>query len=48
MEKIRSICERAIAVAGYHVKKGFTLWEAYREFEMAILAGLQVIFFSII
>ena len=43
LEKIRSICERAIMVAGYHVKKGFTLWEAYRELENAILVGLQVL-----
>jgi hypothetical protein len=43
MEKIRSVCERAVSIGGYHVKNGFTLWEAYRELENAILAGLQVI-----
>ncbi len=43
LDKIRSICERAVTNGGYHVKKGSILWEAYREFECAILAGLKVI-----
>ena len=41
IENIRCICEKAIAFAGFHVSKGFLLWEAYREFEMALLAGYQ-------
>ncbi len=44
-EKIRSICERAISVGGYHVKTGYTVWQVYRELETAILGGLQVILF---
>jgi hypothetical protein len=41
IENIRSICEQAISFAGFHVKKGYLLWEAYREFETALLAGYQ-------
>ena len=41
VENIRAICEKAIAFAGFHVTKGYALWEAYREFEMALLAGYQ-------
>lgn len=44
IEKIRSVCERAISFTGLHVTKGYTLWEAYREFESAILSGLQASF----
>ncbi len=42
LDKIRSICERSVSSGGHHVKKGSILWEAYREFECAILAGLKV------
>lgn len=42
IENIRSICEKACSFAGLHVTKGYLLWEAYREFETAILAGYQV------
>lgn len=42
IEKARNVCEKACSFAGFHVTKGFSLWEAYREFEMAILAGDQV------
>ena len=41
-EKIRSICERAVSIGGYHVKAGYTVWQVYRELETAILSGLQV------
>lgn len=44
IEKIRSVCERGIHFAGLHVTKGYCLWEAYREFESAILSGLQASF----
>lgn len=42
LERIRSVCERALEIAGLDVSKGYALWEAYREFESAILSGLQV------
>ena len=42
IEKVREICDRAIAFAGLHVNKGYLLWEAYREFESALLAGYHV------
>jgi len=41
VENIRIICEKAISFAGYHVTQGYLLWEAYREFEMALLNGYQ-------
>jgi hypothetical protein len=42
MEKVRSIFERALTAVGLHMTKGATVWEAYREFENAILATVQV------
>ncbi len=42
IENVRTVCERAVSFAGLHVSKGHLLWEAYREFEMALLAGYQV------
>ena len=42
IEKVRNVFERAITACGLHVTKGATIWESYREFENAILAGLQV------
>ena len=42
LAKIRAIFDRAIMVAGLHVTRGSGLWDAYREFELAILSGLQV------
>ena len=39
---IREVLERALTAAGLHVSKGALLWAAYREYEMAVLAGLQV------
>lgn len=41
LENIRKICERSIELAGLDVANGYLLWEAYREFESAILSGLQ-------
>ena len=41
VDNIRIICEKAISFAGYHVTQGYLLWEAYREFEMALLNGYQ-------
>ena len=35
--------DRALTACGLHVTKGANLWEAYREFENAILAGLTVL-----
>ena len=32
----------ALTAGGLHVTKGANLWEAFREFENAILAGLLV------
>lgn len=42
IQKTRDVFERAVTAAGLHVTKGTMLWEAYREFENAILGGLQV------
>ena len=42
IENVRKICEEAISLTGLHVTKGYLLWEAYREFESAILSGLEV------
>jgi hypothetical protein len=41
IENVRAICESAVKLAGLHCTKGFVLWEVYREFEMALLAGYQ-------
>ncbi|NWU17343.1 SART3 protein, partial [Cephalopterus ornatus] len=41
IEKVRSIFERALTAVGLHVTKGTALWEAYREFENAILETAQ-------
>uniref|UniRef100_A0A665UR40 Spliceosome associated factor 3, U4/U6 recycling protein n=1 Tax=Echeneis naucrates TaxID=173247 RepID=A0A665UR40_ECHNA len=37
IDKVRSIFERAVTAVGLHMTKGQTVWEAYREFENAIL-----------
>ncbi|OCU01659.1 squamous cell carcinoma antigen recognized by T-cells 3 [Xenopus laevis] len=39
--KVRSIFERALTAVGLHMTKGSTLWDAYREFENAILGTIQ-------
>jgi len=38
---VRDTFERALTAVGIHVASGSMLWEAYREFECALLAGLQ-------
>ena len=41
MAAVRDTFERALSAVGIHVASGSMLWEAYREFESALLAGLQ-------
>uniref|UniRef100_A0A673CJJ3 Spliceosome associated factor 3, U4/U6 recycling protein n=1 Tax=Sphaeramia orbicularis TaxID=375764 RepID=A0A673CJJ3_9TELE len=41
IDKVRAIFERAVMNVGLHMTKGQTLWEAYREFENAILSTVQ-------
>ncbi|ELT99707.1 hypothetical protein CAPTEDRAFT_217624, partial [Capitella teleta] len=41
MQKVRSAFERAIGAIGLHPVKGSIIWEAYREFEHAMLCGMQ-------
>uniref|UniRef100_W5LJ04 Spliceosome associated factor 3, U4/U6 recycling protein n=1 Tax=Astyanax mexicanus TaxID=7994 RepID=W5LJ04_ASTMX len=41
ISRVRSIFERALTAVGLHMTKGAALWEAYREFEIAILSTLQ-------
>ena len=42
LEAVRAVCERALTATGLHVAEGWMVWEAYREYENAILMGLQV------
>uniref|UniRef100_A0A671X856 Spliceosome associated factor 3, U4/U6 recycling protein n=1 Tax=Sparus aurata TaxID=8175 RepID=A0A671X856_SPAAU len=42
IDKVRSIFERAVTAVGLHMTKGQTVWEAYREFENAILSTAQL------
>ncbi|CAH2295077.1 squamous cell carcinoma antigen recognized by T-cells 3 isoform X1 [Pelobates cultripes] len=39
--KVRSVFESALTAVGLHMTKGSTVWDAYREFENAILGTLQ-------
>lgn len=39
---IRDVFERALSSAGIHVAAGSSLWEAYREFENALMSGYMV------
>lgn len=39
--KVRSIFERALTAVGLHMTKGSAVWDAYREFENAILGSIQ-------
>lgn len=39
---VREAFERALTTVGLHVSQGSNIWEAYREFENALLAGLVV------
>ncbi|KAA0716719.1 Squamous cell carcinoma antigen recognized by T-cells 3 [Triplophysa tibetana] len=41
IERVRSIFERALTAVGLHMIKGTSIWEAYREFEIAILSTVQ-------
>ncbi|TKS78710.1 Squamous cell carcinoma antigen recognized by T-cells 3 [Collichthys lucidus] len=41
IDKVRAIFERAVTAVGLHMTKGQTVWEAYREFENAILSTVQ-------
>ncbi|XP_051520916.1 squamous cell carcinoma antigen recognized by T-cells 3 [Myxocyprinus asiaticus] len=41
IDRVRSIFERALMEVGLHVTKGSSIWEAYREFEIAILSTVQ-------
>ncbi|XP_064613155.1 squamous cell carcinoma antigen recognized by T-cells 3-like [Liolophura sinensis] len=41
IQRVRDVFERALTAAGLHVTKGAMIWEAYREFEAAVLAGLM-------
>ncbi|XP_070690238.1 squamous cell carcinoma antigen recognized by T-cells 3 isoform X2 [Pempheris klunzingeri] len=41
IDKVRSIFERAVTAVGLHMTKGHAVWEAYREFENAILSTVQ-------
>ncbi|XP_063769347.1 squamous cell carcinoma antigen recognized by T-cells 3 [Pseudophryne corroboree] len=41
IDKVRSIFERALTAVGLHMTKGSTIWDAYREFENAILGTIQ-------
>jgi len=38
---VRDTFEHALTAVGIHVASGSSVWEAYREFESALLAGLQ-------
>uniref|UniRef100_A0AAQ5YTQ4 RRM domain-containing protein n=1 Tax=Amphiprion ocellaris TaxID=80972 RepID=A0AAQ5YTQ4_AMPOC len=42
IDRVRAIFERAVTAVGLHMTKGQTVWEAYREFENAILSTVQV------
>ncbi|XP_078083161.1 spliceosome associated factor 3, U4/U6 recycling protein [Mustelus asterias] len=41
IEKARAIFDRALTAVGLHMTKGVAIWEAFREFENAILGTLQ-------
>ncbi|XP_046872792.1 squamous cell carcinoma antigen recognized by T-cells 3 isoform X1 [Hypomesus transpacificus] len=41
IEKVRGIFERALTAVGLHMTKGATVWDAFREFENAILSTVQ-------
>lgn len=42
LEKVRSVFERALSSVGLHMTKGLAIWEAYREFESAIMEAARV------
>lgn len=39
--KMRELLEQAITVAGFHVSEGSKIWEAYREYEQALLLTID-------
>ncbi|XP_069353046.1 squamous cell carcinoma antigen recognized by T-cells 3 isoform X1 [Eulemur rufifrons] len=43
LEKVRSVFERALSSVGLHMTKGLAIWEAYREFESAIVEATRPI-----
>ena len=42
VQKARTVFDQALTACGLHVSKGSDIWDAYREFEIAILSGLLV------
>ncbi|XP_036304828.1 squamous cell carcinoma antigen recognized by T-cells 3 isoform X2 [Pipistrellus kuhlii] len=42
LEKVRSVFERALSSVGLHMTKGLAIWEAYREFENAIVEAARL------
>ncbi|KAM5238138.1 squamous cell carcinoma antigen recognized by T-cells 3 isoform 1-T1 [Ctenodactylus gundi] len=42
LEKVRSVFERALSSVGLHITKGLAIWEAYREFESAIVEASRL------
>ncbi|XP_067861844.1 squamous cell carcinoma antigen recognized by T-cells 3 [Heptranchias perlo] len=48
IERARGIFDRALTAVGLHMTKGAAIWEAFREFENAILGTLQPLAGSIL
>ena len=42
IKRIRETFERALSCVGLHASQGSHIWDAFREFESAVLAGLMV------
>ena len=42
IKRIRETFERALTSVGFHASQGSHIWDAYREFESAVLSGLMV------
>lgn len=40
-EFIKTVCEDAVGVAGYHITKGHAIWDAYRKYEISLLDKLM-------
>lgn len=41
ISKMRNLFEHALTAAGLHIAEGNKIWEAYREFEQAILLTID-------
>eukprot|EP00111_Clytia_hemisphaerica_P004917 TCONS_00014140-protein len=41
IDRARNVFERAITAAGLHITEGASIWDGYREFEIAILDSYQ-------